>query len=220
MTDHDKKQFAAYLADVLAFYRESVSQFAINAWWEILKRFEFADVQRGINAHMADPDKGCFAPKPADIVRQLEGTRTDAAALAWAKVDRALRHHGVYPSLVFDDPLIHVVVQDLGGWISFAEITDEDWVFVGHRFQKAYQAYRATRTAPAHPPFLAGMSVQQNAMLGRPSQPPLMIGNAAKCQEVFKLGCDAPRDRPQPLPLDAVKASLQLVHDNTARKAG
>ena len=45
-------------------------------------------------------------PKPADIRRVLGGTTADAAALAWAKVIRAVHAVGAYSTVAFDDPFI------------------------------------------------------------------------------------------------------------------
>lgn len=221
MQKSDKAAFFQYVGDVLAFYKDPASQFALNAWWTILERFDFDAVQTAMNGHMGDPDKGCYAPKPADIVRQLEGTRNDAAALAWSQVDRALRHNGVYPSVVFPDPLIHAVIEDLGGWASFGSVTNDEWVFLGHRFQKAYQAYRASHAKPTFPPYLTGLAELQNTQAGQAVQAPLMLGDKTKCTEVYMLGCGTPRNTPKPLPLEEVRATLlQLANTPTARKAG
>jgi hypothetical protein len=36
---------------------------------------------------------------------------------------------GAYQSVVFDDPLIHLVLEDLGGWIKICSTLIKDLIF-------------------------------------------------------------------------------------------
>lgn len=38
------------------------------------------------------------------------------ATPAWVKVRMAIREHGAYASIQFDDPVIHSCVEAMGGW--------------------------------------------------------------------------------------------------------
>ncbi len=54
---------------------------------------------------MQNAEAGQFPPKPADLIRFLDGTGESRAMGAWSLVERTLRRIGPYQSLVFDDPI-------------------------------------------------------------------------------------------------------------------
>ena len=63
-------------------------------------------VADALNRHAVNPDNGQFLPKPADIVRLINGNTVDRALVAWSTVERAIRSTGPYQSVVFDSPEI------------------------------------------------------------------------------------------------------------------
>lgn len=50
------------------------------------------------------------------LIAILEGTTSDRASEAYRKVFNAIKAHGSAHSVCFDDPLIHIVIDRLGGW--------------------------------------------------------------------------------------------------------
>lgn len=162
MTPHDRAQFAALMTQALAFYRQDASDFALGVWWEACKTFDLEQVRKALTAHAMDPERGQFAPKPADIVRQLQGTHTDRALLAWGKVWEAMQSTGAYQSVDFGDPIIHAAIVDIGGWVSLCRIDVNDLPFVQKRFCDAFRVYSA-RGKPDAPLRLAGESEITNA---------------------------------------------------------
>src|SRR5690606_26216344 len=113
MIEQDRKAFFKLIADVSAFYGKDFSTFAGNVWWEAMKPFDFAAVADALNRHCVNPDSGQFMPKPADVVKMLQGSTQDSALVAWSKVDRAVRTVGTYRSVTFDDPLIQRVISEM-----------------------------------------------------------------------------------------------------------
>lgn len=59
------------MAELMAFYEKPVTKFGMKAWWNALKTDDIGDIEAAIGRHMADPDAGKFAPKPAHIVEIL-----------------------------------------------------------------------------------------------------------------------------------------------------
>lgn len=58
-------------------------------------------------------------PKPADFLRHM-GPGPDAVAeQALMKVKEMIRRHGRNATVAFDDPVIHQIIMDYGGWPSF-----------------------------------------------------------------------------------------------------
>lgn len=188
MRPDDKAAFKALLTDVMAFYRQDVSKFALTVWWAACERFELEQVRKAMTAHAMDPERGQFAPKPADIVRQLQGTHTDRSLIAWGKVHEAMARVGAYRTVAFDDPCIHLAIEDMGGWVTLCRSTIDELPFVQKRFCDAYKAYAGRQDRPKHPPVLMGLHDAENARMGYRSQPATLIGAPEAARAVMLSG--------------------------------
>ena len=188
MIEKDRKQFFALIADVHAFYRRDFSPFVGGIWWHALQHFDFAAISDALNRHCVNPDNGQFAPMPADIVRMLQGSTADSALSAWAKVDRAVRYAGCHVSVAFDDPLIHRVLTEMGGWVAFGTKDEKEWPFVKNEFVTRYRGYRARSEVPEYPPTLIGIAEAANSTAGFKSPPPILIGDTGRAQQVMLAG--------------------------------
>jgi hypothetical protein len=190
MKTQDYDQFRTLLADVHAFYRQDISAFSLNVWWEAMKPYDLVAVSHALNAHARNPDTGQFMPKPADVVKMLEGTTQDSAMQAWAKVDKALRMIGTHQSVVFDDPLIHAVLGDMGGWIYLGQKTEDEWPFVAKEFVTRYRGFKMRGEIPEFKRVLTGIADASNQKEGFKAQAPVLIGNVEKAKQVIAGGLD------------------------------
>ena len=210
MTDTDAKQFFALIGDVHAFYRQPFSDFSGTVWFEAMKPYDFAAVSGALSRHCVNPDSGQFMPKPADVVRMLRGSTQDSALVAWAKVDKAVRTVGVYESVVFDDPLIHRVIDEMGGWCRLGKETDKEWPFVGKEFENRYRGYTLRSEKPEYPPKLVGLAESMNTQTGFVAKPPRLIGNPVLAQRVFSGGVQISHSVVYRLGDSTARASEQL----------
>lgn len=192
MQDHEKHVFAELLRGVSDFYGRDLSPFALNVWWEAMRPFDHAAVVQAMNRHVMNPDTGQFMPKPADVVRMLGGTTQDSALRAWAKVDKAVRHVGTYVSVAFDDPLIHRVLHDMGGWVGLGTKREDEWPFVAREFENRYRGYAMRGERPEYPAVLIGLSDAENARTGFRLGAPRLIGDPLRAQRVIEGGSDRP----------------------------
>lgn len=192
MQDQDKLKFAGLIGNVYAFYRQDSSDFAIGVWWQAMRPFDFAAVADALNRHCVNPDSGQFMPKPADVVKMLQGSSQDSAMVAWSKVDKAVRQIGTYASVVFDDPIIHRAIHDMGGWIALGTKTEHEWPFVAKEFENRYRGYRVRSEVPEFPARLIGIAEAQNSQDGRESQPPVLIGDSSRARQVMLAGSEKP----------------------------
>lgn len=192
MTNNEKPRFQALLADVLAFYRQDLSPFAMSVWWQACERFDFQQVSKALNAHALDPERGQFAPKPADLVRVLAGTTTDRAAIAWGKTFEAMGSVGAYTDVVFDDPAIHAVVEDLGGWPKLCRTDLKELGYLQHRFAESYRAY-VGRGQFEYPRRLGGDRSPDSEYLkvGLKLPRPATVGDLEGCRRVYRGGGSA-----------------------------
>lgn len=192
MQTGDFEQFRRGLGGVYDFYGKNVSVFALDVWWKALQAFDLDAVTEAFNRHLANPDTGQFLPKPADIVRMLSGTTQDAALVAWSRLDRAVREVGAWRSVVFDDPVIHRVVEDMGGWVPLGEKGEDEWPFVRNEFVNRYRGYRMAGKTPEYPPKLNGIAEAHNSREGFHVEPPVLIGDVAAAKVVIDGGSIEP----------------------------
>lgn len=190
MQQRDYDTFVQMLNAIGDLYGKKISEWAISIWWGALQHYDLAAVRDALNRHVQNPDSGQFMPKPADVVKMVQGTTVDSALVAWAKVDRAARQVGPYRDVVFDDPIIHRVLHDMGGWSQLGNKSEDEWPFVGKEFQNRYRGFRGRSEVPEYPPVLIGISGAYNRQKGHFSEAPLLIGDPAMAQRVRDGGTD------------------------------
>jgi hypothetical protein len=189
MRNEDKQQFVKLIGDVLGFYKQDLSEFALNVWWNGCQPYSLEQVSKAVTAHATDPDRGQFAPKIADIVRQLQGTKTDRSLIAWGKVMSAMSGVGAYQDVVFDDAAIHAAIADIGGWPKLCRTDMDDLSFAQHRFSQAHKAY-TEREVFDYPKSLMGdrspdIEFEKHG-LALPK--PALVGDKEKAKEVYQGG--------------------------------
>lgn len=188
MQQPDIEKFKSGLSGVYAFYGKELTEFHLNVWWEALKAYDLTAVTEAFNRHLVNPDSGQFLPKPADIVRMFGGRSQDSALNAWSKVDSAVRHVGPYRDVVFDDPLIHRVIHDMGGWTLISQKSSDEWPFVAKEFENRYRGYRMRSEVPDYPKILTGISNAYNGRKGLQEEPPMLIGEYGLCKLTMTKG--------------------------------
>lgn len=186
MQDSDKAEFAKMLASMRELYnqpRPDVNYIAM--YFGALASVSLADFREAANAHILDPDQGQFFPKPADIIRNITGNKGTQAEQAWTKVDKAIRTVGPHRSIVFDDRLIHAVIDDMGGWINICKVDLKGYPFRHNEFIKRYQGF--INKSPARiPGKLIGIMEMENDQRGYESQAPMLIGDPEKAKLVLE----------------------------------
>ena len=189
MNQNDLAAFTDLLTMVSALYRTPLSRKSLELYWDILRRFEWQEVKMAFQIHLTDPDSGQYFPKPADVVRHLRGNSETQALRAWSKIEEAIRSVGCYASVVFDDSIIHVVIDDMGGWIRLCQTLLKDLPFRANEFKKHYAGY-INHPPRNYPKQLLGLEAQQNGMHGYTTKPPLLIGDPQQAFAVLQNGCD------------------------------
>lgn len=185
----DLTRFRTLVTDALAYYGKDCTPFVLNVWWVGCSRFDYEQVVKALQKHAMDAQRGQFAPKVADIVRLLDGTHTDRAAMAWSKVHTAMSDVGAYTDVVFDDPAIHAVVEDMGGWAKVCRWPLDELSYLQHRFSEAYRSYVA-QDSFQFPARLGGERCAdvEYERKGLPPPMPVLVGDARRAQEVYRLG--------------------------------
>lgn len=189
MQPSDQPSFGRLITDVLAYYRQDASRFVLDLWWNACQGFDLEQIRAALQRHCTDPERGQFAPKVADLARILQGTTTDRAALAWGKVHEAMGSVGAYTDVVFDDPAIHAVVEDMGGWPKMCRMPLDELGYLHHRFCEAHRAYTG-RGQFDYPRRLMGdrSPDSEYRKSGLPLPKPALVGDADRAKQVYLQG--------------------------------
>lgn len=136
MKPNDRRQFDMTIVALAELHGKELSKPLLNMYWEALKDIPFEDFNRAANLIVRT---GKFFPKPADFREQVMAGLPIQAALAYGKVQKAFIEGGVYATVVFDDPAIHAAIDNLGGWVKFCNLTDNELKWWRKDFEKVYQ---------------------------------------------------------------------------------
>ena len=187
MQSTDRVKLYEALNGLSELYGKELSDGALKLWFDALVRFELNEITAGLTRHVNDPDTGQFFPKPADVVRNIEGGKLDRASIAWTTVEKSISKVGGYESVCFDDPISQKVISDMGGWIRLCEVTFDELPFKANEFKKRYQGY-IMRPPVTFPKILIGIAQADNEANNKPVAPPIMIGNEEKAKRVYLSG--------------------------------
>ncbi len=187
----DRREDSAAFAEALqasanVYGRDKLTVGTIELYWRVLERYPIGDVLTALSRHLADPDVGQYMPKPADVVRQIDGSTDTQAMQAWARVMRATRNPGTYATVVFDDWRIHAALSDMGGWVKAGEWAVDELPYRSAEFEKRYRGYLRMDRAP-YPARLVGRAERDLPASYEPD-PPVLIGDARLAEMTFEGG--------------------------------
>jgi hypothetical protein len=135
MTDADQTTFAHLMAMLDKAFRQETSEMGNEVYWQGLRDCEIEDVKAAFVKAIRDLK---FYPKVAELRGYIIGEADDMAALAWREVNKAIGMPGTYVSVMFGDPVIHWVVEQMGGWPAMGLITKDDAPFREQDFRRLY----------------------------------------------------------------------------------
>lgn len=189
MHEHEINEFAQVWSDAWSLYGKEVTPGILDLCFNALQRFELRDIRRALSAHVNNTEHGVYAPKPADVVKFLEGDTKTKSLTAWSKVEKAIRHIGPWQSIVLDDPTAQAVIAEMGGWIDLCKVTEKELPFKCNEFVKRYEGYAGRQQFPTDfPKVLVGIAQAENEVNGQPSEAPVMIGNPDRARLVYERG--------------------------------
>lgn len=94
MRIEDKTEFTKLLAASMAIYERQITSGFVDIFFSALSGYPLEVVREALNRHLQDPDGGRFAPKPADLIRQVVTAKASDGRPgkdeAWAIAQRSL----------------------------------------------------------------------------------------------------------------------------------
>ncbi len=140
MTDTDRREFTELMQALAASFNRESSVAFLTGYWIGLNDIS---IQALKTAAAAALQSSKFMPSPAEL-RELAGVirAEDRALLAFGYLDKAVRLHGYYHSVDFDDPIMNATINALGGWEKVCDTPDSEFdSFFRKRFIEHYAAY-------------------------------------------------------------------------------
>lgn len=192
MQQRDFDEFCELLDVVAEQYGKTMTEGLKMLYWQGLVDYDIAAVRLALSRHLKNPDNGMFMPKIADVVKMLHGNTQDSALVAWTKVDKAIRQVGCDNSVVFDDPIIHRVLIDMGGWTTFRTVLEDEMPFKAREFEQRYRGYKSRNEQVEYPPVMVGCFESHNSAQGQKVAPPVLIGNPDQAKKVMLGGSNKP----------------------------
>lgn len=185
MTTDDAVNFGRLWVLAYENYSKTPSDSLVQLAFNVLKAHRFEDISRAVMTHIsASP----FAPKPSDINELIGGDPDSRKLQAWTMVETAVRRVGGYESVVFDDPAIMAVIDEMGGWIAICDVNEKELPFRRNEFLKRYTAY-LHRPPAEFPRRLCGRAEQSNGdKYADSTAAPKLIGNTEKARLVYRSG--------------------------------
>ena len=136
-TDEEKRVFAEIFGLAAEIYGQpKPTRGALKILYEILGEYSMEDVRSAMEDHLRSSP---FPPKPADIVKRIDGSAEERALWAFQCVARAMEQLGYVRSVKWSDPRIHYAVDRMGGWMALCErCTAEKLPFIEKDFVRHY----------------------------------------------------------------------------------
>jgi hypothetical protein len=164
MNDLDKKEFAQLMTGIGEVYSKDITKTLLVIYFDSLKGFSINDVKDALSKHAIDSKHGTFFPKPADIVRNIDGasiSTEDRAMTAWMAVEAAIGSVGSYGTLKLQDKQAMMAIKAIGSWQQLCA-TDRDKL--AFKRQEFIANYRALENTPVEmlPESLAGIAELAN----------------------------------------------------------
>ncbi len=116
----------------------------IEIYWRALRDLSIGALERGC-INVLNTKKFSTFPLVAEIRAAISG---NDGLKAWILARKAVSKHGAYMSVIFPDPVIHSVVEAMGGWKAFCYCTDKERPFKQKEFERLYEVMKEGNRHP------------------------------------------------------------------------
>jgi len=115
MEERYRESFTKIMLGLGEVFDKQVSEVLLSIYWEALKPYPWKKVKDALNKAVVT----CrFFPKPVDIIELITGAdkTEEQAEKAWTTLLDAIKQHGPYVSVIFEDGRIARCIELMGGW--------------------------------------------------------------------------------------------------------
>lgn len=154
-------KFKEYMATLCELHEKTLSKLLTDLYWRVLEPFTDEQCEAAFK-ELIYSNK--FFPKPPDFLDAIQGTKKNRATEAWLDVLESVKRIGNYQSVKFPDPVIHSVIQSMGGWTELCMMENDDVKWKQREFERLYEVMEGR--GGNHPEYLPGIHELQNFQTG------------------------------------------------------
>jgi hypothetical protein len=170
----DETKFKEWMTTLGEIHDKHISELLSSVYWKILEPYSDDQCEKAFSRLIYEAK---WFPKPAELIEILDGKRMDRPTQAWIETVNAVRRHGNYISICFHDPVIHAVIEFMGGWGATGEWMDDELKWKQREFEKLYPIMAGRGK---NPKYLPGLCEIDNQAKGIEREPEIvMIDGAA-----------------------------------------
>lgn len=177
MTNQDRDRFEVMLLGLAEIFDKQLSERQIDLYYLALEDMDIEDVVQAGNI-LARSVK--FFPKPVEFRESMAINTDDMASIAYGKFHKGMMRAHPGRTLIFDDPIIHAVIENIGGWNEelynkWSSIKDEVWL--RKQFESLYQTYAKCGVPANTPERLVGGYEAHNEGRWDINNKPILVGS-------------------------------------------
>lgn len=164
MTDAEFPTFVTSLGVAAEVFDVAISELRFRAYFDALRDLPLDQVLLALKQSMRDAQ---WLPKPAEIRQRIEGSTDDAAALAWASVQQAIRRIGRYssPRAALGESGYAAMLATFGDWQAACDMETEGAAVASAR--KSFVAAFSAQQRRTQQDALLGLGSGERAAQGR-----------------------------------------------------
>tara|TARA_R110000744_G_scaffold351337_1_gene457161 strand:- start:1456 stop:2055 length:600 start_codon:yes stop_codon:yes gene_type:complete len=151
MDKNDGNKFKELITAINLTYEEDFTESKTLLWWNLFKPYSAIAFERAVYQHISCPDSGQFSPKPANIMKFINGNTKqneqqleDKADIAWLTITGEVKRVGSWGSLKMEDKQALAAVKSLGGWKFICSKTEAELVWLHKEFIATYKNFERT----------------------------------------------------------------------------
>ena len=165
MEQKDFKRFTFAMAGLEENFDSECSNAKVKLYFTTLSDISIEQVESAIQKILRESVYSKF-PTIGAIRQAALGSTDDRAVLAWRKVFKAIQCVGQYRSVKFDEPVIHSVIELMGGWENLCLMEQKEIQWKEKEFVNLYKSLQGKNIR--HPECMLGISELQNIQKGYP----------------------------------------------------
>ena len=145
----NKKIFSQYIVALQSLYDKELSEVLMELYYKALEGLTDEQFKNGINKLIKTRVYAKF-PQPGEILQSAIGdVENNKICYAADNLRKAVTQYGAHYSVIFEDPIIHIILEKhFGSWIKFCSMAeDEQKKFFKFEFENLYKAYSSQRNS-------------------------------------------------------------------------
>lgn len=197
--------FSGMMSMMCEIYNRNQTKALLEGYYLILKRMNDDEFKQAM-MNILEGRVYASMPKPAEILEYSRPNLETIATLALEDLERAIAKGGRNYSLIFDDKVVHSVINALGGWVYVCNMELRDWEFKKKEFPRLYMMHSKRSDHADH---VAGLVEKNSGLSDSQTTPFARVAAGYKIPEVKKVAALNP-------PRDAVMEKItQLANDKS-----